>query len=149
MSLRSPLVGALAVFALVAAMSQPLARAQTAATAARFSLVVDGVEIAQFAEAPDLDQAAALKKLPGKRKPPTLTLKRGKNQSMEMLAWHAPKDATLVMYNVDGTPVARYHLEQAWPSKLEVGALAAGTSDVAIDSVTLVCASIEPVATAP
>ena len=25
-----------------------------------------------------------LKKLPGKRKPPTLTLKRGKNQSMDL-----------------------------------------------------------------
>jgi len=27
-----------------------------------------------------------LKKLPGKRTPPTLTLKRGKNNSMEMVA---------------------------------------------------------------
>jgi len=137
----------LVVGALVAALSQPLGHAQAAATAARFSLTIDGVEIAQFADAPDLDQAAApLKKLPGKRKPPTLTLKRGKNNSMELLAWHAPRDATLVMYDVDGTPVARYHLEEAWPSKLELGALAAGTSAVAIDSVTLVCESIEPIA---
>jgi hypothetical protein len=25
-----------------------------------------------------------------------------------------------VMYATDGTPVARYHLETAWPSKLEI-----------------------------
>jgi hypothetical protein len=28
----------------------------------------------------------------------------------------------LVMYATDGTPVARYHLEMAWPSKLGIGA---------------------------
>jgi hypothetical protein len=28
----------------------------------------------------------------------------------------------LVMYATDGAPVARYHLETAWPSKLKIGA---------------------------
>ena len=40
--------------------------------------------------APAATEEPALKKLPGKRTPPTLTLKRGKNQSMEM----APVAAT-------------------------------------------------------
>ena len=30
------------------------------------------------------------------------------------------------MYATDGTPVARYHLENAWPSKLEIGQLTSG-----------------------
>jgi hypothetical protein len=81
MSLRSPLVGALAVFALVAALSQPLAHA---ATTARYAVVIDGVEIGRFADAPDLDQTAALKKLPGKRTPPTVTVKRGMTRSVEL-----------------------------------------------------------------
>ena len=51
---------------------------------------------------------------------------------MELWLWHeavlmgdivaARKSCSLVMYATDGTPVARYHLEMAWPSKLEVGA---------------------------
>ena len=46
----------------------------------------------------------------------------------------------------DGTPVARYHLEMAWPSKLEVGGLKAGASEVLMETVTLVCEHIQRVA---
>ena len=53
--------------------------------AARFSLTVEGVEIAQFSELvgitseaePDDLAATLLKKLPGKRNPPTVVLSRG------------------------------------------------------------------------
>jgi phage tail-like protein len=95
------------------------------------------------------------KKLPGKRKPPTIVLKRGKNSSMELWAWHeavlqgnivaARKSCSLIMYNYDGAPVARYHLEQAWPSKLEVGGLKAGASEVLMETVTIVCEHIQRV----
>jgi phage tail-like protein len=140
-----------------------------AITAARFSIVIDGYQIASFSELVGIttevepvelmassDKEVLLKKLPGKRKPPTLTLKRGKNQSMELWLWHeavlhgdiiaARKSCSLVMYATDGTPVARYHLEMAWPSKLEVGALKAGASEVLMETVTLVCEHIQRVA---
>jgi phage tail-like protein len=140
-----------------------------AITAARFSIVIDGYQIASFSELVGIttevepvelmqstDKEVMLKKLPGKRKPPTLTLKRGKNQSMELWLWHeavlmgdiiaARKSCSLVMYATDGTPVARYHLEMAWPSKLEVGALKAGASEVLMETVTLVCEHIQRVA---
>jgi len=140
-----------------------------AITAARFSIVIDGYQIASFSELVGIttevepvelmqstDKEVVLKKLPGKRKPPTLTLKRGKNQSMELWMWHeavlmgdimaARKSCSLVMYATDGTPVARYHLEMAWPSKLEVGALKAGASEVLMETVTLVCEHIQRVA---
>lgn len=140
-----------------------------AITAARFSIVIDGYQIASFSELVGIttevepvellestDKEVMLKKLPGKRKPPTLTLKRGKNNSMELWMWHeavlmgdiiaARKSCSLVMYATDGTPVARYHLEMAWPSKLEVGALKAGASEVLMETVTLVCEHIQRVA---
>jgi phage tail-like protein len=140
-----------------------------AITAARFSIVIDGYQIASFSELIGIstevepvellestEKEVMLKKLPGKKKPPTITLKRGKNQSMELWLWHeavlmgdivaARKSCSLVMYSTDGTPVARYHMEMAWPSKLEVGGLKAGASEVLYETVTIVCEHIQRVA---
>ncbi|MFL6142417.1 MAG: phage tail protein [Labedaea sp.] len=140
-----------------------------AITAARFSLTIDGVEIAAFSELQGIttevepvelmestDKEVILKKLPGKTKPATLVLKRGKNSSMELWSWHeavllgnivaARKSCSLIMYNTDGKPVARYHLEHAWPSKLEIGAMKAGSSEVLMETVTIVSERIQRVA---
>jgi phage tail-like protein len=140
-----------------------------ALTAARFSITIDGYEIASFSELSGIsteveavdflessDKEVVFKKLPGKRKPPHVVLKRGKNSSMELWAWHeavlmgdivaARKSCSLVMYNYDGKPVARYHLEHAWPAKLEIGALKAGASEVLMETVTIVCENIQRVA---
>jgi len=142
---------------------------QDALTAARFSITIDGHEIASFSELQGIttavdvvdfmessDKEVILKKLPGKRTPPTVQLKRGKNNSMELWQWHeavlagtmdlARKSCSLVMYNVDGKPVARYYLENAWPAKLEIGGLKAGASEVLMESVTIVCEHIQRVA---
>jgi phage tail-like protein len=139
-----------------------------ALTAARFSITIDGYEIASFSELQGIttevepvdflestDKEVVFKKLPGKRKPPTIVLKRGKNTSMELWAWHeavlqgnivaARKSCSLIMYNFDGAPVARYHLENAWPSKLEISALKAGASEVLMETVTIVCEHIQRV----
>jgi phage tail-like protein len=140
-----------------------------ALTAARFSITIDGYEIASFSELSGIttevesvdflestDKEVVFKKLPGRRRPPTLVLKRGKNNGMELWAWHeavllgdivaARKSCSLVMYNYDGKPVARYHLTDAWPNKLEVGALKAGASEVLMETVTIVCENIQRVA---
>ena len=139
-----------------------------AITAARFSLTIDGVEIAAFSELQGItsevepvelmestDKEVVLKKLPGKTKPATLVLKRGKNASLELWAWHeavlsgnivaARKSCSLIMYNTDGQPVARYHLEHAWPSKMEISALKAGSSEVLMETVTIVSERIQRV----
>ncbi|HET6342028.1 MAG TPA: phage tail protein [Gemmatimonadota bacterium] len=109
-------------------------------------LSADGVEIAQFSELADIKTRA---------KPPTIVLKRGKAKGRELQAWHeavrmgdmaaARKSASLVMYDYDGKPVARYHLENAWPSKIEIGGLKAGSSEVLMETVTLVCEDIQRV----
>ncbi len=141
---------------------------QEAITAARFSITIDGYEIASFSELQGIttsvevvdqmessDKEIILKKLPGKRNPPTIVLKRGKNASMELWSWHesvlagdmlaARRSCSLVMYAADGKPVARYHMEHAWPAKIEIGALKAGASEVLMETVTLVCEHIQRV----
>ena len=74
---------------------------------------------------------------------------------LELAAWHelamndwsaARKNASLVMYDATGTPVARYRLENAWPAKLEIGSLKAGASSILLETVTLVCDHLQRVA---
>jgi phage tail-like protein len=146
-----------------------MAATPEAITASRFSITIDGYEIAAFSELQGIttqvdvvdflqssDKEVMLTKLPGKRTPPTVILKRGKNNSMELWSWHeavlagdmaaARKSCSLVMYNTDGKPVARYHMENAWPAKIEIGGLKAGASEVLMESVTVVCEHIQRVA---
>ena len=139
-----------------------------ALTVTRFSITADGRELGTFSEllgitssieAVDVVQPSGtevlLKKLPGKRTPPTVVLKRGMSGSLELWDWQqavltgdmaARKSCSLVMFNVEGRPVARYHLENAWPAKLEVGSLKAGASEVLMESVTLECERIQRLA---
>lgn len=138
-------------------------------TAARFSITIDGYEIAAFSELQGIttevkpvehlestDKEVILKKLPGKAEAATVTLKRGKTADMALWAWHeavlngdilaARKSCSLVMYGADGKPVARYHLSDAWPSKLDIGALKAGSNEVLMETVTIVAERLQRVA---
>jgi phage tail-like protein len=140
-----------------------------ALAAARFSISVDGVEIAQFSELVELSsgidpselalrpaqkRGAGARKLPDKRPPPTVTLKRGQTSDLGLFEWHhdslgrrgARRDAVLVMFDAQGRAVARYHLEGAWPAKLEISGVKAGASEVLHETVTLTCEDIQRVA---
>ena len=138
-------------------------------SAARFEISIDGHSLALFSEVEgivsgidpaELELATRGRKktelkLPGKRTPPTVTLKRGMTRSLELAAWHelvlagdmaaARKDVTLTMYSTTGDPVARYNLTDAWPAKLEISALSAGASEVLFETVTLVAESVRRV----
>ena len=136
-------------------------------TVARFSLTIDGVEIAQFSDAAISSEVEPvevgeqtgdtlfLKKLPGKQIPPTVTLTRSLNKDVSMSAWHqsvvegqlaaARKDCTITTVDSSGDAVARYHLESAWPSKIEISGLKAGASEVLYETVTLTCDSLRRV----
>jgi phage tail-like protein len=138
-------------------------------TANRFSIVIDGHEIATFAELSGIvtqfepseyleasANAVTVDSLPAKLKPPTVTLKRGMNGSLELWSWHesmrkgtmgaARRSCTLTMYNSEGKPVGKYWLEKAWPLKLELTGLKAGASAVLMETVTLTCDYIQRVA---
>jgi phage tail-like protein len=142
------------------------AASQSALIPVRFELTIDGHSLAVFSElvsiASVVEVADAvsssptetiLKKLPGRRVPPTVTLKRGMTRNIEMAAWHelvilgdvaaARKSCSLTMFNVKGDPVARYHLTDAWPQKVEVGM--AVSSGVLMETVTMTCDFIQRV----
>ncbi len=138
-------------------------------TANRFSITVDGYEIASFSELlgvveevepSEYWQASGdgtpVSKLPGKQKPPTITLKRGMNGSLELWSWHeavrngnmaaARKSCSLTMFNSEGKPVAKFWLEQAWPTKIELAGLKAGASEALLETVTLTAERIQRLA---
>ena len=131
-----------------------------------YVLTVDGREIGSFSDLVSLSSgvdAAELVSttgdrqvrtlLPAKRSPDSVVLERGLSSSIELQAWHdlvlngdaagARKNSVLTMYSFDGAPVARYYLENAWPSKLELGELTGGTSSFVTETVTLVCDRIQ------
>ena len=134
-----------------------------------FSIEVDGVTMAQFQEVSGItseldvielkentkDGKYILHKLPGNRKPPTITLKRAKNASKDLWEWHqkiyqgsvsdARKNGSVVLYNYDHSEVGRYNFMNAWPSKVSMSTLKAGSNDVLMEEVTIVCEELERV----
>jgi len=136
-------------------------------TAARFELTIDGRSLGSFSELGLISgfEREELElvgrgdetelKLPGKRTPPTVTLKRGMTRNIELAAWHelvilgdvaaARRNVTLTMFNAIGEPVATWNLIDAWPSKIEIGSLKSGDSSVTLETVTIACEFIRRV----
>lgn len=140
------------VMAPAAAQAQEAVRAETreairAETREQVVLEVDGVVLARFAEVSGLDAGARTKWA-------DITLKRGTTDSRSLRQWHdagrtrgaahARKNASIVMYDTAGKPVSRWQFTNAWPSKIEVGALKAGASE-ALETVTITYESIQRV----
>jgi phage tail-like protein len=134
-----------------------------------FSIEIDGVTLAQFQEVSGVtseldvielkentkDGKYILHKLPGNRKPPTITLKRAKNASTDLWDWHKSsyqgnitnmrKNGSLVVYGYDNQEVSRWNFINAWPSKVSTSALKAGANEVLMEEVTIVCEELERV----
>ena len=49
----------------------------------------------------------------------------------------ARRRGAVVVYDDEGRPVARYHLENAWPSKLEIGSLTASGTPLVVERLTV------------
>jgi phage tail-like protein len=134
-----------------------------------YSIEIDGVQLAQFQEVSGLtseldvielkentkDGKYIIHKLPGNRKPPSITLKRAKSSSKDLWDWHqqifqgnisgARKNGSVVLYNYDHSEVGRYNFVNAWPSKVSMSSLKAGSNDVLMEEVTIVCEELERV----
>jgi phage tail-like protein len=128
-----------------------------------FSVEIDNTEIAQFSELSGItseidvidlkenmrDGKPLIKKLPGARKPPTITLKRAKSASMDLWNWHyamyqgdvstARRNGSVVLYSYDQGEVARYNFLNGWVSKITMGAAKAGANEVLTEECTIVC----------
>ena len=140
-----------------------------ALAAYHFSIEVDGITLAQYQEVSGItsemdvlelkentkDGKYILHKLPGNRKPPTITLKRAKNSSMDIWNWHkkiyqgdvaaARKHGSIVVYDYNNKEVSRYNFMNAWPSKVTTIALKSGATEIVTEEVTLVCEELERV----
>ena len=138
-------------------------------TANRFVLTIDQVDIATFSELSGLASeiefadywetsggSVEVFKLPGKLKPPTVTLKRAMTGALDLWAWHetvrmgrmdlARRSASLTMYNAENKAVARFWLEKAWPSKLVLdGAGAARSGQPLVETATFSMEGIQRV----
>jgi hypothetical protein len=149
------LVGLFAASVLALAAS-PIAGAnghsEPALTAARFSITVDGVNLGSWSKVDGLDVSWSRGTVVLSRKTIAAT-SASRRASMEMFAWHeaamagrlgAVRDAVIVAYGANGDPVARYHIENAWPSKVELGITSRGVP-ASHETVTLVCEDIQRV----
>jgi phage tail-like protein len=108
----------------------------------RFSLAIDGTEIASFPELLDILQEIEVvdtntdsgsdpvhSRFIGKTKATLVVLRRTLGTDPAIATWHnaaaqgditARRDATLSAFNNAGTAIIRYNLANAWPTKLEV-----------------------------
>jgi len=145
----------------------PTATAFDSLVAQRFKIEIGGVSIASFQEvsgitseievvelkANDALGKPILKKMIGATKPPTITLKRAADASMDLWLWHkaaldgalvgARKDGSIAQYDFAGGEVARYNFYRAWISKFEATGMKAGDNTPSVESVTIVCEHIE------
>lgn len=115
-------------------------------SASRFTLVVDGMEIAQFSSATGIE--AALKT----RTRTNIVLRRGLLRSPKLREWHdsansgaasARRGGAIIVYDNIGQEVARYSFRNAWPSKWKGPASKAGGNAVAVESITITVERIE------
>jgi phage tail-like protein len=141
----------------------------TVMTASSFVIQVDGIQVATFSELSgintEVEPVEYISTGPtgiihtkqfGKTKPPQVTLKRGLDTETYMWAWHqavlqgdpaARKTCSLQLFAASqspksGQPLITYVLENAWPSKLDIGGMKAGATEVVTETVVLNCDQI-------
>lgn len=95
--------------------------------------------------------AEVVRKLPGRLAAGNVTCTRGLTSGTELGAWRAQVEqgdiaaarssVTIVLFDATQSPVAKWSLGNAWPSEL----LAVGTQTAAVETVTLVCESLQRV----
>jgi phage tail-like protein len=126
-------------------------------TMAKASLVVDGQEIASFNELGGITSSIKLPRVDGKAaqlETLSIVLKRPASADLSMSDWHRAattqvtgykKNVVLLFYNTEGTPTARFYLNNAWPAEYHLDALKAGSSEIVYETVTLTGTSFQRV----
>ncbi len=87
-------------------------------------------------------------KIPGRLKWTDVSLKRGITSSLEIWAWRekvvlgklkdARKNCTITMLSRDYQPVAIWHFQNAWPSKVTGPALKSDSNEFGVEELTIV-----------
>lgn len=125
-----------------------------------FSLEVDDVEMGMFTACSGLSiefDIATHKtvnskgqhleiKIPGRAKYSEVVMKRGYTSNKALADWFdtvvtskkfTRKTAAIVVLDREGTEVARFNLNNCWPSKVSASDLSAKSDDVVIEEVTI------------
>jgi len=132
-----------------------------------FGLEFDGITIKQITEVSGLkleqdvveyksnthDGKYSIKKLPGRPKPPDITLTRGLTSDNSFEKWQqksefgkmveARKGGAIIVYDFEGVAIKRYKLINAWSKSLEISGMKAGDTSVLTEKLTLTCERIE------
>lgn len=97
--------------------------------------------------------------LPGKMKPPEITLKRGVTKDFSAWQWAkevqegkmatARSHGTIMLCDQDGTPVRVFNVLFAWPKKVTMPGPKSGSNEVLIEEITLVCEHFEATPSQP
>jgi len=141
--------------------------AKDSLVAQRYKIEIDGVTLASFQEVSgvvsevdvvelkynDTTGMPVIKKMIGAMKPPTITLKRAADSSMDLWNWHkaaldgdlvnARRNGSVVQFDFMHGEVARYNFFNAWVSKLTATGLKAGDNTPAVEEVSIVCERVE------
>jgi len=136
--------------------------------AARFELTIDGHSLGVFTELAGIttetgtvdyvpsgeSESVFLNRHAGVRKPVGVRLVRPRGASATLRTWHEaaklnpgrlPKKVAMRLYEGGIKPVVRYSLENAWPSKIEIGGLKGNPATSTMETVTMTCEFIQRV----
>jgi phage tail-like protein len=119
--------------------------------------VFSNVTISSHVEPVEAQRGDAEPTLPQARRIlPTVTLQRRHDDDLQLFAWHqsivdgpiasARKSCLLTVFDASGLPLGRYHLEMAWPIRVQIGPLQAGAEEILPEVVTLICENIRRLA---
>lgn len=99
------------------------------------------------------DGHQVIKKIPGRLKFTDVTLKRGVTAMMDIWEWRklvedgntqgARKNATVTMFDTSLKPVAEWHLENAWPTKVTGPSFQSDSNALGIEEVVITFESMK------
>jgi phage tail-like protein len=112
------------------------------------SAVGSHLEVIEYREGGD---PARVRKFPGKRSTPDITLKWGTTDSHELYDWHMKAvngqiqrlDGSVVQLDDTGSEKVRWNFFKAWPSKWDGPTFSAKGNDISIETLTLSCEYVE------
>ena len=127
-----------------------------------YVLEIDGIQQAGFTEVTGFGSATApieyqeggfptAHKLPGQTTYPNITLKWGLTDNHELYNWYRDvtrgivvrRDGSIILNDVAGNEKARWNFRDAWPTNYNATDLSGKSTDVAIESLELVCEFLE------
>lgn len=88
-----------------------------------------------------------VRQIPGRLKWDAINMKRGITGNMDFWDWRkmvedgdvasARRDGSIIMYDQEGSEVARWNFEKGWPSKLSGPSVKADSNEIGVEELTI------------